>query len=443
MTKSANHVLAAPGSLQLPCGTELTVIPLTRKRASQERETIRALTQLIPYVGETYDVLEPDRAKNPKFPEKWRLSVAALVGDQLVAVLVAYLRESSQTHPMMSVYLHRLAVFGQYQRKGIGSALVAYAATTYFRHIPWLLSVSVQTNDEPGNQHVLRMYERLGFRRCKRVRYPNKTDWLLDLSRATLPPQSHYTHKSDPSGADERARVVHPIARRSLDGPPEVYFATSSREKREQYRLLFRFLGLHLRELQTVVQLTEPQLESAGPSAESELVTGPLKLYSRFAARARTYPMVVEDTMLFIEHFNNEYDTNSLLPGPDTKRWWKSLGSEGLLRVLGGSLQRRCKYVCQLGVAIAEREYVYFRHELHGTIATATQVTERALVSFPYTNPTFFHSVFIPDGADRVLAAMEAEEFLRYDYRWACLKKAQDSLYRTSTGLAQLSLFWQ
>jgi inosine/xanthosine triphosphate pyrophosphatase family protein len=150
---------------------------------------------------------------------------------------------------------------------------------------------------------------------------------------------------------------------------------------------------------------------------------------------------MVEDTMLFIEHFNSDYNMNPILPGPDTKRWWMALKAEGLLRVLGTSSRRSAKYVCQIGVNYGPGQYEYFRHEQPGAIAGEIQISQSAVTNFPFTNATFFHSIFIPDGSTNTIAEMDSNEFLIYDYRRECIAKAVPMLRRYGSRDSQLSLF--
>jgi inosine/xanthosine triphosphate pyrophosphatase family protein len=207
-------------------------------------------------------------------------------------------------------------------------------------------------------------------------------------------------------------------------GPPVLYFGSRSDKKLQQYGYLLRCFGAKLSQAKTLAPLTEPQVEGDGRDSEQALVSEPLKLFSRFTERDKSYPFVVEDTMLFIEHFNEDFKRRPILPGPDTKRWWAALGIDGVLRTMKGSKRRSAIYVCQLGANLAGGTYRYYRAEVQGQIALASRSSPLAEASFPYANPTFFHKIFVPDGSSRTLAEMEPSEFRLYDYRRKCLRDA-------------------
>jgi inosine/xanthosine triphosphate pyrophosphatase family protein len=338
-----------------------------------------------------------------------------------------------------------MSVSRAHQRNRIGAQLVASALSLYFESMPWLLTVTVQTNDEIENSGVLGFYRRCGFHDRYRVNYEEETDTLMEFERtnSTGPgsPFGDFENLTTAPRPPVRNRLPNAFENPSALECASVYFGTTSNEKFHQYRCVLRSFGLRLQRLQHSISLTEPQIDSVGPTAESALVAEPLKLFSRFAAKNTSFPIMVEDTMLFIEHFNNDYDVNPILPGPDTKRWWMALGAVGLLRVLGNSSHRAAKYVCQIGLNYGPGQYEYFRHEQRGTIATEVRVSTEAVACFPYTNATFFHSIFIPEGSMNVIAEMDSNEFLKYDYRRSCIAKAIPMLRRYGSRDTQLALF--
>jgi inosine/xanthosine triphosphate pyrophosphatase family protein len=217
-----------------------------------------------------------------------------------------------------------------------------------------------------------------------------------------------------------------------------VYFATGSPSKLRQYGYLLSQHGVIVRSVRPLAHLPEPQVDGLDAHDESILVADPLKTISRFAALADCYPLLVEDTMLFIEHFNEDVPA---LPGPDTKRWWLALGNRGLLRLMAGSARRAARYVCQLGVTTGPGDYRVFRAELEGRISVRERVTDNALANFPRTNATFFHPIFIPSSAKRSLGEMCAEDFAVYDYRNAVVRKASRFLRSAASAPLQGQLF--
>lgn len=416
------HILVRPICFTGQDGISYTIHPLTRDVADRDATAIVAIHNLIPKVRFQHSDLlrETSSGDERAYLEKWRLSFIVKQGEVIIGLLLAYMRAPAEQHPMFAVYVHRFAIHQDFQRRGIGTQLLAFATAAFFEAAPWLLTVSIQTNDDSENSHVIRMYERLRFRFCYRVTYPEKLDRLLEVSRAdhlesgfTIP--GRYDMTVPELRANDVSNISDPFFHRGTNSAAIAYFGTGSREKREQYRYLLRCYGLQLFPLTRTLKLSEPQVEGEGLGPETALVTVPLKLYSRFAALANTYPVIVEDTMLFIEHFNNEYSQSPILPGADTKRWWRALGATGVLNLMKGSEKRKATYVCQLGVAMRNAKYEYFRFDLHGRVATDVRQSSVAVRDFPYTNATFFHTIFVPDGSDSTLAEMDSSTFVRFD----------------------------
>lgn len=204
-----------------------------------------------------------------------------------------------------------------------------------------------------------------------------------------------------------------------------MYLHTGSDVKRQQYQYLFGVLGLDVRS-PPVPGKQEPQVEGCGEEAERILVARPLDAVADLVERGALYPFVVEDTMLFIEHFNRDYANERILPGPDTKRWWRALGADGVLELMAGSERRRAQYVCQMGVLIGPGDRRFFRAQVDGRIAHQVDPSpsraDTARGDFPRS--TFFHTIFIPDGAPATLAGLDQDTFLRHDYRRRCLHEA-------------------
>ena len=436
--------MSAVRPVQLPTieargGQTIEVARLTRRYAAQHADELLRLHNLIPYVKwAESDLLAAESDEGAPFQGRWQLSLVARARRQPIGLLVAYLREADARHPMESAYIHRLAVDAEWQRQGIGSGLIRTAATWYFSALPWLLSITSQTNDEIANRGVLEFYSRLGFRRTYPVRYPNKRDILLEIERATWPgtPPPATSSRYPPIDIRQTAFASRPPA-----PAPLVYFGTSSQEKLIQYQHLMRCYGLRVRRLRPIVSLVEPQVEGHDERSEEALVAEPLKWFSRFAARAGSYPVVIEDTMLLIEHFNAAWSDRPILPGADTKRWWQALGVEGLLKLMSGSRRRRARYVCQLGVNTGPGEYRSFRTELEGRIALSAKTRPSVSDAFPLTNPTFFHQIFVPTGERRTLAELEPDEFAAFDYRRACVQRAAPHLHQSAARSRQAELF--
>lgn len=231
--------------------------------------------------------------------------------------------------------------------------------------------------------------------------------------------------------------VVRKIPTASLG---RVFLATGSQVKADQYGYLFRSLGLNLRVSNLARWTNEPQVEGVGESDEKVLVEGPLRNLARFAKLRGIYPLVLEDTMLFIEHFNRDFDHTPLLPGPDTKRWWQALGANGVLQQMAGSSRRRATYVSQIGVLDSGGRYSTFRSEVRGSISQEKRIRDVSIENLPYTNPSAFHSIFIPEGQQKTYAEMDPGEFRRSDYRAVCAQRAAPLLIEQASKRPDLQL---
>lgn len=224
---------------------------------------------------------------------------------------------------------------------------------------------------------------------------------------------------------------------------PIVYLHTSSDEKQQQYGHLFGELDLDVHPAAAVPAKREPQVDGCGVEAERILVTRPLDEVAGIVERDGLYPFVVEDTMLFIEHFNSDYAGEKILPGPDTKRWWRALGAGGVLELMGDTARRRAQYVCQIGVLLGPGDRRCFRAEVDGSIARRVHPpasSEDPPGDFPRN--TFFHSIFIPDGAAETLAALDQDAFLRHDYRRRCLAAAAAPIRTAASRLVEPPDSW-
>lgn len=425
-------------------GRDYLIREMDAEYVKKHSRALQTIHKLIPYVGKDGEFVSDAEGRSANQPYRWSISLAVEHRGKTIAFLTAYVRDYSECHPFRSAYIHRMSVANDHQRNYVGAQLVATALSLYFEAMPWLLTVTLQTNDEPKNAAVLAFYRRCGFRDRYTIEYPNKVDSLMEFER------TNSTGPGAPFGDFEKLITApRPPVLNRLPNPFEssptlecrtVFFGTTSKEKFLQYRCLLRSYGLRLQRLQHKISLTEPQIDHAGPLAESALVAGPLKLFSRFAAKDISFPVMVEDTMLFIEHFNDNY-VHPILPGPDTKRWWMALHADGVLRILGASPRRAAKYVCQIGINYAPGQYDYFRHEQPGEIADAVRIEASSVYNFPFTNATFFHSIFVPQGSSKTLAEMGSNEFLKFDYRRACIAKALPLLRRHGALDSQLGLF--
>jgi XTP/dITP diphosphohydrolase len=131
----------------------------------------------------------------------------------------------------------------------------------------------------------------------------------------------------------------------------EALFVTSNPNKaREAAEILgveLRSVGLDLPELQA---LDVAQVAVAKAAAARETLGGP------------DSPVLVEDSGLVIDAWNG-------LPGALTKWFLRSVGNEGLLKMLSSEENRSARAVCAVAVAVADGSVRVFLGEVEGNIA--------------------------------------------------------------------------
>ncbi|WP_379932316.1 non-canonical purine NTP pyrophosphatase [Enterobacter sichuanensis] len=349
----------------------------------------------------------------------WReqLSYFCVYNNKIIGVIFSYFKKSDDNVPFDSVYVHRLVINPEHRNNSVAEHLLQYCIKTYFETIPWLKNISIQVTSNPKNEPAISLYSKIGFTFFGIKKYKNKTDSLLLLQ------STNDNHSSNNSNIIHNPRLPS----ESIDiRDAKFYFSTSSEEKRKQFSWLFSLYNLNLDFYNISNLLIEPQVDSPTIESEKMLVSHPIKFASRFIKKK---PFIVEDTMLFIEEFNQDYDLKPELPGLDTKRWWRQLGNDGVLRLLSRSKKRKAKYVSQIGCYLNAKQYYFGRGELHGVIAQIPRISEESKVNFPKTNPWFFHQIFIPDGYDVPLSLLSASDFTMIDYRRKALENLLNNLH--------------
>lgn len=110
-------------------------------------------------------------------------------------------------------------------------------------------------------------------------------------------------------------------------------------------------------------------------------------------------PLIAEDTGLFIEALKG-------FPGPYTSYARKTIGLEGVLKLMEGVKDRRARFVTYLAYVDSEVTRV-FRGEVEGEIAEEI----RGDKGFG------FDPIFVPKGETKTFAEMTVEEKNRYSHR--------------------------
>lgn len=112
-------------------------------------------------------------------------------------------------------------------------------------------------------------------------------------------------------------------------------------------------------------------------------------------------PVIVEDSGLFIEVLNG-------FPGPYSNYVYKTIGLQGILKLLQGEVNRRAQFVCVVAIALDEYNVYLFKGVSEGVISYEVR-----------GNKGFgFDPIFIPtDGDGRTFAEMDMEEKCRCSHR--------------------------
>jgi inosine/xanthosine triphosphate pyrophosphatase family protein/ribosomal protein S18 acetylase RimI-like enzyme len=329
-----------------------------------------------------------------------------------VCLLIAYYKLSGDQLPMDTVYIHRLVTDSEHRRNGLAERILNYAIEYYFKNISWLQNISIQVTSAPMNVPAINLYNKLGFKLFGEKKYHNKIDKILVYRRVQSTPI-----KKEEKDIFNNPRLFDEKTGRNLD--LTFYFSTSSEEKKKQFSWLFSLYNLKLEFYDPPAELIEPQVDNIPGQSLELLVRYPIKNVSRFIKKM---PFFVEDTSLFIEEFNADFDNAPELPGLDTKRWWRQLKNEGVLKLLRDSKKRRAKYVSQIGCYFGKGIYVVGKSETNGHIAYEAKSSDYSELKFPRTNPWFFHQIFIPNGYEKPLSLLDQQEFTINDYRRKALE---------------------
>lgn len=412
---------------------QLFVDKLSEKYCRAHCDEILKLINIIPYIEWTpNDLLSQSE---DYYNNKWNYSYVIKNDKGIIGVLISYFRTADHKHIFDSLYLHRFAIDPEYQNMGIGTEVLKYFIKRSFAEIPWLLNISAQTNDNPGNQHVINFYRHVGFMDMYNLTYPNKIDILLLLERKNY--KDSGIEIPEKSGINLR----HPRLNTSINAfnsknvLPVIFFSSSNEKKKQMVRFILNNYNIEVAFVTFPIELTEPQVEKPELEEERKLVSLPLKTVSRFVTN--TTPYVIEDTMLFVEFFNRNGEKWEL-PGLDTKRWLRQMGLDGFLEIMGDTPKRKAKFVSQTGAYIKSEGYFFGRGEVCGKIA----MKEAVIIKPKYgTYPHFFHLVFIPDGANKTLAEMDMYEYAKYDYMRKSILQLVKELANAGPSQRQYTLF--
>lgn len=391
-------------------GQIISVHKLSKTFAEKNCNEILNIINIIPHIN--WSKIELLDQSSDFYGNKWNFCyVIKNENNVIIGVLIAYFRISDEKHIFDSLYIHKFAIIPEYQNIGIGTSTLAFFFKEMFSNIPWLLNITVQTNDSTKNQYVIDFYKKLGFIKAYNIKYDDKIDILFLLERMT-----YVSSLNELLNSSSKYNLYHPHVNFTTDERnsnivlPIIYFSSTNEKKKQIVKFIFNNYNIDVSFVTPPIELTEPQIEKPEKEEEKKLVSLPLKTISRFITNV---PYVIEDTMLFVEYFNRNGD-NWELPGLDTKRWFRQMGLNGFLDIMGNTNKRKAKFVSQTGAYVKSNTYYYGRGEITGTIAY--EIPNISIVPTYGTYPYFFHKIFIPDGATKTLAEMDMYEYAKYDY---------------------------
>ncbi len=164
---------------------------------------------------------------------------------------------------------------------------------------------------------------------------------------------------------------------------------TGNRHKLEELSLVLRDYGVELYMLDT------PKIEVQSNSLEVIALGAARKAYSRTRV-----PLIVDDSGLFIEALRG-------FPGPYSSYVYKTIGVEGILRLLRGVPDRRACFHAVIAAIVPPYEKVF-----HARSCGFITESPRGAGGFG------FDPIFAPEEGDgRTFAEMSIEEKNRYSHR--------------------------
>ncbi len=189
-----------------------------------------------------------------------------------------------------------------------------------------------------------------------------------------------------------------------------ILIATRNRGKLDEYRELLGDLGLDLRTLDDVPNAPPEPPEDAPTYAENA------RRKATEYARATEMLTIADDSGLEVDALGGE-------PGVRTKRYFGENVPPGkrnrrLLELLPGRTDRGARFVCAIALAWPDGRVEIFEGECRGRIAERPAGT----LGFGYD------PVFVPEGHDRTLAELPAEEKNRISHRGRASAKLRERL---------------
>lgn len=176
---------------------------------------------------------------------------------------------------------------------------------------------------------------------------------------------------------------------------PTIVFATSNRGKLEEARAILRPFGISVK-----------QFDGKGIEIQADTNLEVAAFAARGASASAGRPLLVEDAGLYV-------DALSGFPGPYSAYVFKTIGVDGLVKLLGNNPSRRARFVSSVAYCEPHGEPTMFEGTVKGTIAQRA----RGKKGFG------FDPVFVPQGGRKTFGELTVEEKCRVSHRAASMKK--------------------
>jgi XTP/dITP diphosphohydrolase len=175
----------------------------------------------------------------------------------------------------------------------------------------------------------------------------------------------------------------------------EIFFATSNRHKFREIKALALQFGVKIK-----------MFRFKGFEVQSESLTEIAKQSITEVSKKVKAKVMVEDAGLFVEALNG-------FPGPYSSYVYKTIGFEGILKLLEGEKNRKAYFLSAIAFASPETKIKVFTGRCNGRIAFEA----RGESGFG------FDPIFQPEGSEKTFAEMSLNEKNMFSHRAKALRQ--------------------
>lgn len=188
----------------------------------------------------------------------------------------------------------------------------------------------------------------------------------------------------------------------------EILFITKNKHKVIEAQVSIKQIGLE--NFISLKPLDIPKLEIQSNDLREIAIFAVRSVYEKLR---RKNIVIVEDAGLFIDSLRG-------FPGPYSSYVYKTIGVEGILKLLRDINNRRAKFISVIAMKHPKLGEKIFEGKVEGIIAHEA----RGDKGFG------FDPIFIPKGHDKTFAEMDIEEKCRYSHRGAAFRALASWLHQ-------------